>query len=73
MATLNSALLYNSLRNTLKQCMVPLVFWDMGMIPKKPKMTLAVMPPMKAGPVDFVFISLTVMVFVIAVVCTLPW
>ena len=45
----------------------------MGMIPKKPKMTLAVMPPMKAGPVDFVIISLTVMAIVIAIVCVLPW
>jgi len=53
--------------------MLPLVLWDMGMIPKKPKMTLAVMPPMKAGPVDFVIISLTVMAIVIAIVCVLPW
>ena len=53
--------------------MVPLVLWDMGMIPKKSKMTLAVMPPMKVGPVDFVIISLTVMAVVIAIVCTLPW
>ena len=57
----------------MKQSVAYLVFWDMGMIPKKPKMTLAVMPPMKAGPVDFVIISLTVMAIVIAVVCTLPW
>ena len=53
--------------------MVPLVLWDMGMIPKKSKMTLAVMPPMKAGLVDFVFISLMVMAVVIAIVCVLPW
>jgi len=45
----------------------------MGMIPKKPKMTLAVMPPMKAGPVDFVFISLMVMAIVIAIFFALPW
>ena len=57
----------------MKQSVAYLVFWDMGMIPKKPRITLPVMSPMKAGPVDFVFISLTVMVFVIAVVCTLPW
>ena len=53
--------------------MVPLVLRYMGMIPKKPKMTLAVMPPMKAGPVDFVIISLMVMAVVIATVCALPW
>ena len=29
--------------------------------------------PMKAGPVDFVIISLTVMAIVIAIVCVLPW
>ena len=73
MATLNSALLYNSLRNALKQCMLPPVLRYMGMIRKKTKMTLAVMSPMKAGPVDFVFISLMVMVVVIAIVCVLPW
>ena len=43
------------------------------MIPKKPRMTLAVMPPMKAGPVDLVFISLLVMAVVIAIVCVMPW
>ena len=53
--------------------MLPLVLWDMGMIPTKSKMTLAVMPPMKAGPVDFMIISLTVMAIVIAIVCVLPW
>ena len=73
MATLNSALLYNSLRNALKQSEALPVLRYMGMIPKKSKMTLAVMPPMKAGPVDFVIISLTVMAIVIAIVCVLPW
>ena len=53
--------------------MVPLVLWDMGMIPKKSKMTLAVMPPMKAGPVDFMLISLMVMAIVVAIFCALPW
>ena len=73
MATLNSALLYNSLRNALKQSEAYPVLRYMGMIPKKPKMTLAVMPPMKAGPVDFVFISLMVMAIVIAIFFALPW
>jgi len=53
--------------------MLPLVLRNMGMIPKKPKMTLAVMPPMKAGLIDFVFISLLVMVIIVAIVCVLPW
>ena len=57
----------------MKQFVAYPVLGYMGMIPKKPKMTLAVMPPMKAGPVDFVIISLMVMVVVIAIVCVLPW
>ena len=57
----------------MKQSVAYLVFWDMGMIPKKPRITLAVMSPMKAGPVDFVFISLTVLAVVITILCTLPW
>ena len=57
----------------MKQSVAYLVFWDMGMIPKKPRITLPVMSPMKAGPVDFVFISLMVMAVVIAIVCVLPW
>ena len=57
----------------MKQFVAYPVLGYMGMIPKKPKMTLAVMPPMKAGPVDFMFISLMVMAVVIAIVCVLPW
>jgi len=73
MATLNSVLLYNSLRKTLKQLVAYPVLRCMGMIPKKSKMTLAVMPPMKAGPVDFMLISLMVMAIVVAIFCALPW
>ena len=39
------------------------------MIPK-PTRTTSVVTLMKAGPVDFVFVFLTVLVVVIAIVCT---